>query len=152
MSYDERRGATEIVPGLILGGLRDLQAMLDAAPDVLAPLDRLPGHVWDSGFRGEILYCPITDYCTLPDDVLDRFVDALLERLRRGKRIALFCVGGHGRTGYVAACLLYRLGQDNPIAFLRRKYSRSAVESEEQESAVLRYCQRHERAPNYGFD
>ena len=140
---DDKRRAVEIVPGLILGSLRGLPDILALKPDVLAPLDRLSGHVWDSGFRGEIVYCPVTDYGTLPDDVLERLADGLLERLRAGKRVAVFCVGGHGRTGYVAACLLHRLGQENPIAFLRRNYSPSAVESEEQEDAVVRYCNRH---------
>ena len=60
----------EIIPGLILGGLRDLNDILKAKPDVLFPLDRLPGTVWDNGFRGEIVYYPITDMDVLPDDVL----------------------------------------------------------------------------------
>jgi len=137
---DHQHQAKEIVPGLMLGGIRDLQLMLDWKPDVLVPLDRLPGYVWETGFRGEILYYPITDYCVLPSDVLAKLVDAVTERLRKGKRVALFCIGGHGRTGYVAACVLHRLGVQNPIDFLRRNYSFSAVESEEQELEVERFC------------
>ena len=140
--FDTRQPA-EIVPGLLLGGLRELQAILAMKPDALFPLDRLPGWVWDEGFRGEIVYYPITDYDVLPDDVLEKLVDAVLARLRAGKRAALFCVGGHGRTGYAAACVLCRLGIENPIAFLRKNYSPKAVESEEQELAVERYRQRH---------
>ena len=45
----------QIVPGLILGAIDDLDAMLAMRPDVLAPLDRLPGRIWRTGFRGEIL-------------------------------------------------------------------------------------------------
>ena len=135
--------ALEIVPGLILGGLRDLPAMLEEKPDVLAPLDRLPGSVWESGFRGEILYCPVTDMGVLPDDVLDGLVGEIAARLRSGKRVALFCAGGHGRTGYVAACVLSRLGQKNPIAILRQSYSPSAVETDAQAEAVFRFIRRH---------
>ena len=131
----------EIVPGLILGSLRGLKAILNLKPDVLFPLDRLPGWVWDEGFRGEVVYYPITDYDVLPDDVLERLVSAVLECIRSGRRAALFCVGGHGRTGYVAACVLLRLGIENPISFLRKNYSPKAVESEEQERAIRRYAE-----------
>ena len=133
----------EIVSDLILGGLRELNEILEAGPDALLPLDRLPGTVWVSGFRGEVVYYPITDMGVLPDDVLDELVDAILARLRAGKRVAVFCAGGHGRTGYVASCVLYRLGYDNPIAFLRKNYSMSAVETDAQGEAVFRYIRRH---------
>ena len=133
----------EIAPGLILGGINDLDAMLAMRPDVLAPLDRLPGHVWQTGFRGEILYYPITDREVLPDDVLDELVKALLTRIRSGKRVALFCVGGYGRTGYVAACALFLLGVADPMPYLWRNYSASAVETELQMAAVERFCARH---------
>ena len=134
---------TEIVPGLILGGIGDLDAMLAMGPDVLAPLDRLPGSVWQTGFRGEILYCPITDRGVLPDDVLDRLAGAIVDRVRDGKRVALFCLGGHGRTGYVAACALFLLGVAEPMPFLWNRYSPAAVETDVQEAAVLRFCLRH---------
>ena len=142
MSLTEDYEVKEIVPGLILGSLRGLRKILSMKPDVLVPLDRLPGWVWDEGFRGEVLYYPVTDYGTLPDDVLETLVGAILERLQAGKRVAVFCVGGHGRTGYIAACVLSQLGQENPIAFLRRNYSPAAVESEEQEQAIVRFLRR----------
>ena len=71
----------ELVPGLILGSLRAMNAILDLRPDVLFPLDRLPGTVWDRGFRGEIVYYPITDASILPDDVLEKLVAEILQRL-----------------------------------------------------------------------
>ena len=142
----------EIVPGLLLGGLRKMQAILDWKPDVLVPLERVPGYIWKEGFRGEIVYYPICDYGTLPDDVLERLVDEVVARLHAGKRTAIFCVGGHGRTGYVSACVLYRLGIGNPIVFLREKYSVFAVESSEQELAVERFieAEKQKRRPGVG--
>ena len=145
MDFYEAQQPVEIVPGLILGSLRALNAMLEMKPDVLFPLDRLPGWVWDTDFRGEIVYYPIMDYCALPDDVLEQLVAAVLDRLQAGKRVAIFCIGGHGRTGYVAACVLHQLGKENPVAFLRQNYSPSAVESEEQELAIERFLQRWRR-------
>ncbi len=133
----------EVCPGLILGGIGDLDAMLEMEPDALAPLDRLPGRVWQAGFRGEILYYPIADGGVLPDDVLDALVSAIVCRIRAGKRVAVFCLGGHGRTGYVAACALFLLGVAEPMPFLWKRYSASAVETEIQVAAVTRFCQRH---------
>lgn len=134
--------AKEVFPGLILGGLNDLDDMLRMRPDALVPLDRLPGRVWQTGFRGEILYCPITDRQVLPDDVLDRLVGQIVSRIRGGKRLAVFCLGGHGRTGYVAACALFALGVAEPMPFLWKNYSASAVETDLQVAAVLRFCDR----------
>lgn len=135
---------TEIYPGVVLGGLRDLDEILALKPDVLVPLDRLPGTIWEDGYRGEILYMPIVDESILPESVLEFFVEQLLERICDKKRIAIFCIGGHGRTGYIASCLLYRLGIKDPITYIRKNYSLQAVETEEQEDAVQAYCRGHQ--------
>ena len=132
----------EIHPGLILGGIADLEDMLGMKPDALAPLDHLPGSIWRMGFRGEILYYPIPDRDVLPDDVLDELVDRIVERVEAGRRVALFCHGGYGRTGYVAACALHGLGVASPLSLLWRQYSPCAVETDVQEAAVLRFLQR----------
>ena len=142
--YEENR-PTEIIPGLILGGIRDLEEMVRMQPDVLVPLDHLPGDIWDMGFRENILYCPITDYFILPDDVLDRIVRQICELLQNGKRAAVFCLGGHGRTGYIASCVLFQMGIPAPSAYLRTHYSQYAVETEKQELAVERFCHTHGR-------
>ena len=132
----------EIYPGLILGGLADLDAMLGMKPDVLVPLDRLPGSIWRTGFRGEILYYPITDRDVLPDDVLYELVGQIAKRVEAGTRVALFCHGGYGRTGYVAACVLFRLGIAEPLTLLWQRYSPCAVETSAQDAAVLRFFER----------
>ena len=134
----------EIYPGVILGGLRDLDDILAMKPDVLVPLDRLPGTIWEDGYRGEILYMPIVDESILPESVLEFFIEQLLERICDKRRIAIFCIGGHGRTGYIASCLLYRLGVKDPITYVRKNYSLQAVETEEQEDAVQAYCRDHQ--------
>ena len=134
----------EIYPGVILGGLRDLDDILALKPDVLVPLDRLPGYIWEDGFCGEILYMPIVDQGVLPEHVLESFIEQLLERICDKRRIAIFCIGGHGRTGYIASCLLYRLGVKDPITYIRKNYSLQAVETEEQEEAVQAYCWEHQ--------
>ncbi|MBP5489927.1 MAG: hypothetical protein J6Y10_04940 [Lachnospiraceae bacterium] len=143
----EPQHAVEIVKGFILCGIVNLEEILYLKPDALFPLERLPAWVWRDGYRGEVVYYPIDDYGILPDDVLDLLVDAIVTRLKAGKRVGLFCVGGHGRTGYVAACVLHMLGQKRPIAFLHDKYSEKAVETVEQENAIKRFQERHPVVP-----
>lgn len=131
--------ATEVYPDLLLGGLDDVPEMVDLGADVLVPLDHLPADVWSTGFRGEILYCPAPDMGVLPRDVLDRLVDAVIQRLGHGRAVGIFCLGGHGRTGYVVACVLSRLGVKEPVAYLRRVYCHKAVETARQMDEVLSY-------------
>lgn len=84
---------TEICPGLLISGYRDVARMVQMGADVLVPLDSLSGGIWDTGFQGEILYCPITDYGVLPDDVLEKLVRDIIKRLNDGKRLGMFCIG-----------------------------------------------------------
>ena len=136
MSFYSCHRATEMWPNLVIGGIRDVDDMLIMGVEILVPLDYLEGNIWDRGFRGEILFCPIRDGHVLPDDVLERLTDRICRLLGEGRRVGIFCIGGHGRTGYVAACVLARLGVEDPISYLREKYCRHAVETEEQEEAV----------------
>ena len=146
MDY-EAQMSVEVVPGMILGSIRFLEVILYLKPDVLFPLDCLQGWIWGTGFRGDIVYYPITDYNILPDDVLDRLVNTVVEKMNEGKKVAIFCVGGHGRTGYVASCVLHMLGIKRPISYLREHYSFEAVETIEQQHAIERFQKRHPVEP-----
>ena len=130
----------EIIPGLLLGGVRDAGQMARKGADVLVPLAFLDSGIWQTGFRGEILYYPIPDRGVLPDDVLRSLVDRIVACLDGGKKVGLFCGAGHGRTGYVAACVLARKGIKDPIGYLRRYYSEQAVETDKQTNEVLAYA------------
>ena len=132
----------EIVPGLILGSVSDVEQMVEMGADVLVPLAYLESSVWNTDFRGEILYCPIKDRGVLPLDVLDTMVLKILIRLDKKKKVALFCAGGHGRTGYLAACVLAAQGIKDPIGYLRKEYSPHAVETDAQAEAILTYMEK----------
>ena len=150
---------TEVSDGLFVSGILDVEQMVQMGMDVLVPLAFLNGNIWNTGFRGEILYYPIEDYGVLPDDILERLVEEIIAQLESGKRVGLFCSGGHGRTGYVAACVLIRQGVENPISYLRGRYCRHAVESQEQweairrfmENQLLRMEEEREQLENQGF-
>lgn len=119
--------AVEIIPNFWIGSYAQQLEMLHC--DVLVPLDSLSPDIWDFGFRGQIIYCPILDYGTLPDDVLDDLVEQIIDLLDQGKSVGMFCLGGHGRTGYVASVVLGKKGIKNPIKYIRKNYCRLAIES-----------------------
>ena len=80
---------------------------------------------------------PLKDM-TAPDEIFrERFFETqshLLENLRSGKKIAIHCKGGLGRTGTIAALLLRHLGFSAEKSIeLVRKSRPGAIETEEQE-------------------
>ena len=80
---------------------------------------------------------PLKDM-TAPDVIFrERFFETqshLLENLRSGKKIAIHCKGGLGRSGTIAALLLRHLGFSAEKSIeLVRKSRPGAIETEEQE-------------------
>ena len=145
-------GPIEVIKNLFCGSEKESLDMASAAigAEVLIPLDRLEAKIWELGFRGEVLYYPIMDYGILPEDVLADLVAKILDRIGCNKKVGLFCVGGHGRTGYVAAAVLGRLGYDDPIGFLRKNYCSHAVESNEQIYHIAEFLDKPDLADRYG--
>lgn len=126
------RGPIEIHPGLWLGDQDEGELALKRGLATIAvPLNKMSGSVW-SDWDGEIIYVPITDYSVLPEKIAARKAQELAERIKNGESISLFCFGGHGRTGYMAALILGVLGYKDPISFIRKNYCEEAIESEEQ--------------------
>ncbi len=158
--------AQEIYPGLILGGMDEPWSVPDMKPDVLVPLEGMPASFWERGYNGEIVYYreairlkdmfhylpdgrhtvsdyPAAEYPAIPRDMLERLTNDVLQPLRDGKRVAIFCADGCDRTAYIAACVLFQLGIENPVSFLRERYSPSAVKNPEQEKTVEFFCFMH---------
>ncbi|HTT89958.1 MAG TPA: hypothetical protein VMF65_10430 [Acidimicrobiales bacterium] len=77
----------------------------------------------------------------VPSDVVSLFssLDSLLGRARRGERVELGCLGGHGRTGTALACLAILAGcpRADAVGWVRANYCSHAVETAEQESLPL---------------
>ena len=141
---------TEIFRKFYLGGINQVKTMVkDIGVDVLIPLDSLDGNVWDWGFTGKIAYYPINDFEVLPTDILDRLVEEILTYLEEGKLVGMFCMGGHGRTGYIAACVLGLLGVEDPIDYIRTNYCIKAIESNEQVRAISKFLHKPELYTKY---
>lgn len=134
---------TEIYHNFFLGSFKQSYLMASSGVDCLFPLDSLDGDIWDV-FNGEIHYYPTTDYKTLPTNILDRCVNDIIGCLKSNKSVGLFCLGGHGRTGYIAACVLGKLGIDDPIQLIHDKYCKKAIESREQYKHISQYLKKPE--------
>jgi hypothetical protein len=62
-----------------------------------------------------------------------KLVDWAAEQLHAGKKVHCGCIGGHGRTGtFFAALVSVMLGEKDAIAYVRERYCKKAIESEEQ--------------------
>ena len=125
---------TEIYPNFWIGKYSHHYDMIDEVKiDVLVPLNDVSGYIWTSGWRGEVMYIPIIDFGVLPADVAVTFAVKIIDHLNAGRKVGMFCVGGHGRTGYMASLVLGLLKRDiDPIKYIRDKYCSKAIEADEQ--------------------
>ena len=113
--------------------------MAKAGVDVLMPLSpySVDDDVWKTGWRGELLYVPCADYKILPHDVLKKYAKRAIALMKKGKTVGVCCVGGHGRTGYMASAIIGLMDKNiDPIAYLREHYCSKAVEAKEQIKAL----------------
>lgn len=70
-------------------------------------------------------------------------LEDLLDRSRRGERVEVGCLGGHGRTGTALACLAVLTGTppSEAVAWVRTTYCHKAVETEEQRAFASEFGQ-----------
>lgn len=141
-------GFTEIYPGIYVGRKWDVERVMNKV-DVLIPLDSVHGSIWEDGYTGEIMYIPIEDYSVLPKWVEAEMVNKVLDLLMSDKKVAIFCIGGHGRTGYFTSLLLGKLGIEDPIDYLRKNYCEKAVEAKCQVEAIANFLDRPELIERY---
>jgi hypothetical protein len=75
-------------------------------------------------------------------DVLEPCIEWAKEKVNKGKKLEIACVGGHGRTGTYAVALMIGMGMDTFEAFslLKDKYCDKAVESRAQGELLVRWA------------
>lgn len=87
-----------------------------------------------------------------PDFGVPRDVDAtdplILEafaRAQKGEAVEIACIGGHGRTGTVLACMAVLAGikPDDAVAWVRQRYCPRAVQEPSQQYWMERFAERH---------
>lgn len=143
------RDAFELTVGTLLGcsydhPRRDERLTADAAADLALVLydHDDPGFANWSGSRAAVCrrhYWPTL--CAPPDEArLHRLVRELVDAAAAGKRVEVFCFGGHGRTGTVLACAAVLTGEDPRAAVsrVRAQYCARAISTPELEDFVLR--------------
>lgn len=141
---------TEIYDNFFLMG-RSSESLFVRAynPDIIVPLAGTSDDLYKQGFKGEFYYYPIPDYGTLPQEVLNKLVLKIVASITCGAKVGMYCLGGHGRTGYVAACVLGVLGIQDPINYLWTRYCTKAIESREQLKSITDYLQRDDLYKKY---
>ncbi|HZN14242.1 MAG TPA: protein-tyrosine phosphatase family protein [Acidimicrobiales bacterium] len=72
---------------------------------------------------------------------LRRTLTDLLDRARKGERVEVGCLGGHGRTGTALACLAVLTGTpaSDALAWVRTNYCYKAVETDVQERLIATF-------------
>jgi len=121
-----------------LGGCNYLKpAIIDHADLIVSLMGGMP----KQSFFGQRL--PMMD-AELPDrggvpSSWAQVINFVADEIRAGKKVVLYCVGGHGRTGVAAASLLAILEPEtaDPITAIRERYCKQAVESRAQALAVF---------------
>ncbi|NTW13830.1 MAG: hypothetical protein HGA31_02240 [Candidatus Moranbacteria bacterium] len=148
--HPEHRGEpVRVGPYTILaGGIRDLVAEDLEKADVLIPLlDSLPR--LEFGRPYQILAAPLADYGGVPNNWEQFLREQVIPLLATEKKVLAFCHGSHGRTGCFLASLIAILETPeetpDPIAAVRKRHCKKAVESQAQAEAV--FALRGEKLP-----
>jgi atypical dual specificity phosphatase len=91
-------------------------------------------------FRLRVHHFYIPDMTAPTISQADSIVRAIDEEIEQGRRVAVHCGAGHGRTGTVLACYLVTRGKtaDQAIGTVRRRRPGS-IETDEQERFVWEY-------------
>ena len=96
----------------------------------------------------EFIHFPIPDREVPPrDGEFTRFLQGLLDRLAEGKRVAIHCWAGIGRSGLVAACLLAarEIPVEKAIRALSSARGWSVPDTEEQLKWISEFARLHSK-------
>lgn len=137
----EHRDAVTFADGTTVVGARFLVEhpyATEAAPTFGLYLDEHWAPPWDHA------HLTWVDF-GVPDALeLRAALEDVLARARRGERVEVGCLGGHGRTGTALACLAILTGTppEEAVGWVRAAYCEKAVETDEQRAFVAGFSAR----------
>jgi hypothetical protein len=112
----------------------------EQAPDFGLYLDP----IWQPGWPAAQLDWP--DF-GVPANIgtADATITEAFARARQGEGVEVGCVGGHGRTGTVLACMAVLAGvpPEQAVSWVRERYCPRAVQEPAQQYWVERFAERH---------
>ena len=132
------RDAVTFVDGTTVVGARFLVEdpyAQDGAPAFGLYFDEHWAPPWDHA------HLPWVDFGVPDATALRAALEDVLDRARRGERVEVGCLGGHGRTGTALACLAVLTGTPpgEAVAWVRAAYCERAVETDEQRAFVAAF-------------
>ena len=143
---DDRLGATsrpsfpEDFEELRARGISSLISLTEYPPD----------STYLSEFEIGVYRFPIPDMSIVSVETMDEIIAKIHSEIAFGRKIAVHCGAGLGRTGLVVACYLVSQGESGEEAILHVRHIRpGSIETDEQEQFILDYHQRlKKRAKN----
>ena len=108
--------------------------------DVIVPLTNVGGKALAQlRKRHQLIDMALPDFGGVPSNWKDRLEAEIIPLLASGKSLCAFCVASHGRTGTFLASLIALLEPQttDPIAAVRARHCRRAVESRAQAEAIF---------------
>lgn len=119
-------------------GIRTIACLVEAHELVKWGIAALPSAVAARGI--ELLHCPIPDVSVPTLDDARSLVHELIAR--RERPILIHCIGGLGRTGVIAGCLLRALdiAPDEALRRLVAARGKECPQTPEQRRFVKEYC------------
>jgi hypothetical protein len=120
------------------------RAATDGPPDFGLYLDPM----WTPDWPSEYLDWP--DFGVPREhEAADRQISETWRQAQEGKRVEVACIGGHGRTGTVLACMAVLAGipADEAVRWVRNQYCERAVQEPSQEYWMERFAERQASQP-----
>lgn len=89
--------------------------------------------IWKPSWRSEFIDWPDYDVPNNFEDAYDAIIE-MYERAKNGKKVEVGCIGGHGRTGTVLACMGVIAGLEarKSVSFVREEYCKETIETDSQ--------------------